>query len=213
MATFYDTPENEGEFCKLDGGELEIDETSVPKFALVPSKIAADALEEGHTPWEVYDALVDSEEGKPEEVKDLLKPCKDWALAAALRGDNGAETSKNGVHIGANLWSAGPSGKGHESMFEWHPWDARAGKTQGRAAVVLGIKREGHRPRGNPVSGGYQAAKQCGGRLPRWSVDGHAHDERAGVGPAPQALLKRHKRKVDGVMHGHQMVQHATNLD
>ena len=94
MATFYDTPGNKGDFCNLGGGELEIDETPVPKFALVPSKIAANALEAGQTPWEVYDALVYFEEGKSEEVKDLLKPCKDWALAAALRGDNGAETSK-----------------------------------------------------------------------------------------------------------------------
>ena len=90
MATFYDTPDNKWEFCNLKGGELEIDETPVPKFALVPSKIAVDALEEGQTPWEVYDALVDFEEGKSEEVK----ACKDWALAAALRGNNGAETRK-----------------------------------------------------------------------------------------------------------------------
>ena len=64
MATFYDTPGNEGDFCNLEGGELEIDETPVPKIALVPSKIAAGALEQGQTPWEVYDALLDFEEGK-----------------------------------------------------------------------------------------------------------------------------------------------------
>ena len=47
MATFYDTPDNEWEFCNLEGGKLEIDETPIPKFALVPSRIAANALEEG----------------------------------------------------------------------------------------------------------------------------------------------------------------------
>ena len=47
MATFYDTPDNKWEFCNLKGGELEIDETPIPKFALVPSRIAANALEEG----------------------------------------------------------------------------------------------------------------------------------------------------------------------
>ena len=42
-------------------------------------------------------ALVDFEDNKSEEVKKLLKPsCKDWALAlaTALRGDQGAKTSK-----------------------------------------------------------------------------------------------------------------------
>ena len=39
MATFCDTPDNEGKFCNLEGGELKIDETPVPKFALLfPSK-------------------------------------------------------------------------------------------------------------------------------------------------------------------------------
>ena len=94
MATFYDQPENEGEFCSLDAGELEMNETTVPKLALVPSKIAADALEVGYMPWEVHDALVDFENGKGDDVKRLLKPCKNWALVAALRGDQGAETSK-----------------------------------------------------------------------------------------------------------------------
>ena len=94
MATYYDQQENEGQFCPLEEGEVEANKTPVPKFTLVPAKIAADALEEGHTPWKVYDALTDFEEEKSEEVKNLLKPCKDWALAAALRGDNGAKTSK-----------------------------------------------------------------------------------------------------------------------
>ena len=65
---------------------MELDETSLPNFALVPSKIAAGALEVGYPPWEVYDALVNFEEDKSDKVKKLLKPCKDWALAAALRG-------------------------------------------------------------------------------------------------------------------------------
>ena len=47
MATFYDTPDNEGDFCNLEGGELEINKMLMPKFALVSSEIAADALEEG----------------------------------------------------------------------------------------------------------------------------------------------------------------------
>ena len=94
MALFYDQLQNDGEFCRLKGGELKINKPPVPKFALVPSKIAADALEEGYTPWEVYDALVDFEERKSEEVKNLLKSCKDWALTAALRSNHSAETGK-----------------------------------------------------------------------------------------------------------------------
>ena len=94
MATFYDNSANKGEFCNLEGNDVDIEQTFVPKFALVPSKIARDALELGYTPWEVYDALLDFEQGKLDNVKELLQPCKDWALAAALRGDNGAETSK-----------------------------------------------------------------------------------------------------------------------
>ena len=94
MATFYDKSENEGKFCHLEDGDLDIEQTFVPKFCLIPAKIARDALELGYTSWDVYDALLDFEEGKSDEVKELLQPCKDWALAAALRGDNGAKTSK-----------------------------------------------------------------------------------------------------------------------
>ena len=47
MATFYDQPESKGQFCSLDTGELEMNETVVPKLALIPSKIAVDAFEVG----------------------------------------------------------------------------------------------------------------------------------------------------------------------
>ena len=70
ITVFYDQPENEGEFCNLEGGESELNDTSVPKCTLVPSKIAAGALEVGYTSWEVYDALVDFEEDKGDEVKE-----------------------------------------------------------------------------------------------------------------------------------------------
>ena len=94
MAMFYNEPANKGESCHLEGGGLEMDGTQVPKIALVPAKLAADALEEEYTPWEVYNALVDIQEGKSHNVKILLNQCKYWALAAALRGNNSAETSK-----------------------------------------------------------------------------------------------------------------------
>ena len=45
MAVFYDQQENEGDFCNLEGGDLELNDTWVPKLVLVPSKIAVDALE------------------------------------------------------------------------------------------------------------------------------------------------------------------------
>ena len=41
---------------------MELNDTLVPKFALVSSKIAADTLEVGYTPWEVHDALLDFED-------------------------------------------------------------------------------------------------------------------------------------------------------
>ena len=72
MAVFYEHPENEGDFCNLEGGELEMNDTSMPKFALVPSKIVADALEVGYTPWEVHDTLLDFRDNKGDEVKKLL---------------------------------------------------------------------------------------------------------------------------------------------
>ena len=49
MAVFFEQSQNEGEFCNLEGGKLKINETSVPKSALVSSKIAADALEIRYT--------------------------------------------------------------------------------------------------------------------------------------------------------------------
>ena len=41
-----------------------MNDTLVPNFALVPSKIEADALEVGYTPWEVHDTLLDFEDDK-----------------------------------------------------------------------------------------------------------------------------------------------------
>ena len=68
MAVFYDQPENERDFCNLEGGELELNDTWVPKFSLFPSTIAADALEVGYMPWEVRDALVDFKGDKGDGV-------------------------------------------------------------------------------------------------------------------------------------------------
>ena len=48
---------------------MELNDTLVPKFVLAPSKIAANALEVGYMTWEVYNALVDFEEDKSDEVK------------------------------------------------------------------------------------------------------------------------------------------------
>ena len=57
MTLFYEQSKNEGEFCNLEGGELEVNKTLVSKFTIAPSKIAADTLEIECTPLEVYDAL------------------------------------------------------------------------------------------------------------------------------------------------------------
>ena len=50
IATFYDKSKNKEEFCYLEGAELDIEQTHVPKFCLVPAKIALDALEWGKHP-------------------------------------------------------------------------------------------------------------------------------------------------------------------
>ena len=81
------------------------------------------------------------------------------------------------------------------------------------AIVIHRAKSERHCPGSNPVDGGYQAKKR-GGKLSGWSIHTHVHDEGARVGPQPQALLKHHvERKVDMAVNGHQVVQHAPNLD
>ena len=38
MATYYDQPENEGQLCTLEEGEVKANVTPVPKFTLVPEK-------------------------------------------------------------------------------------------------------------------------------------------------------------------------------
>ena len=91
-------------------------------------------------------------------------------IGHSVTGRPGRQDEQNGVHTDANFGGAGPAGAEHESQVEWHPWNARTGKTQGRAAVLHQAKREGHRPGGNPVSGGHQAAEYRGGELPRWST-------------------------------------------
>ena len=181
MAVYYDQRENEGQFCPLEEGDLEATETAVPKFALVPAKIAADALEEGYTPWEVYDALTDFEEGKSEEARDLLKPCKDWAVAAALRGDHGAETSKMAYILTPVSGAPTQVTRDLKSRLNGTLGRHVQEKPKGGGAVLHGPRCEGHRPRGSPVSGGHKADQQRGGRLPRWNSDGHADDEGAGV--------------------------------
>ena len=135
MAVFYEQPENEGDFYHLEGGKLELNDTSVPNFALVPLKIAADALEVGYTPWEVHDAMLDFEDDKGDEVKKLLEPCKNWALSAALRGDQGAETSKMVYVLTSILGSQAQLMRKNESQIEGHPENACAEKNP----------REGHR--------------------------------------------------------------------
>ena len=48
----------------------------VPKFALVSSKTAKDALELGYILWDVCEALLDFKQDKSDEIKELLEPCK-----------------------------------------------------------------------------------------------------------------------------------------
>jgi hypothetical protein len=91
VATHYDT--TEGELFQLEDNQAEADSTWVPKLALMPAKIALDAMELEWQPWDVYEALVEFENEKTDQVKQLLGPCKNWALASSIRGAS-AETSK-----------------------------------------------------------------------------------------------------------------------
>ena len=114
MAVFYDQPENEGEFCNLEGDELVLNDTSVPKFTLVPLKIAVDALEVGYTPWEVYVALVDFEDNKLDEVKNT-QAMQRLGVGHSAVGRPGHRDEKNGVHTDTNLGGAYPASPEYES--------------------------------------------------------------------------------------------------
>ena len=114
MATFYDQPENEGEFCSLNAGELEMNETAVPKLALVPSKIAADALEVGYTPWEVHDALVDFKDGK-RRCEAAAQAMQKLGAGRSLEGQPRCRDEQVDVRLDANCGGAHPTHAGHES--------------------------------------------------------------------------------------------------
>ena len=76
MATFCDDSANEENFCNLEGNALMPSNAWVPKFALVSSKTAKDALELGYILWDVCEALLDFKQDKSDEIKELLEPCK-----------------------------------------------------------------------------------------------------------------------------------------
>jgi hypothetical protein len=54
----------------------------------MPAKIALDALEKESHLWDVYKALTDLENNKTNQLKELLKPFKNPALAAAIWRDS-----------------------------------------------------------------------------------------------------------------------------
>ena len=60
MTTYYAQHED-GIFVELGEQELEPGPTAVPKFAIMPAKIALDALEMQLTLWEVYKRLCEDE--------------------------------------------------------------------------------------------------------------------------------------------------------
>ena len=126
----------------------------------------------------------------------------------------GRRDEQNGVHTDANLGGAGPSSAGHESQVVWHPGNARAGKTKGgppaftkqnvRDIARGAIQSMVDTRQQNTAEGIFQdGVYTCS----------HAHDERTRIGILPQALLKRHERKVNGAVYGYQLVQHAPTLD
>ena len=106
MAVFYEHPENERDFCHLEKGELEMNNTSVPKFALVPSKIAADALEVGYTPWEVHDAMLDFEDDKGDEVKKATRAMQKLGAERSAEGRPGRRDKQDGVRPDVNFGGA-----------------------------------------------------------------------------------------------------------
>ena len=73
MATHYDT--TEGGLFQLEDNQVDANATWVPKLALIPAKIALDALEKDSQPWDVYEVLTDFETSKTNQVKELLKQC------------------------------------------------------------------------------------------------------------------------------------------
>ena len=92
------------------------------------------------TPWWIL------RKENSEEVKDLLKPCKDWALAAALRGDNGAETSKMTYILTPISEAPAQVVKDTKARLNGTLGTHVQAKPKEGVAVVLGTKREGHRP-------------------------------------------------------------------
>ena len=85
MVNYYDQMED-GEFANLADHKLEPNAVAVPKFSIMPANIVLGALEMQLTPREMYEKFVEFEQDKSDKVKDFLKTCKDWALAAAMQG-------------------------------------------------------------------------------------------------------------------------------
>ena len=79
------------EFCALDEGELDVDETSIPKLGLVPAAVAEEAAEaeatgDAWTPMDLHERISVWELLQSQAVQDLVAPTKNWCLAAAMVG-------------------------------------------------------------------------------------------------------------------------------
>ncbi len=75
-------------FLDPDPVQLDINVMCIPKFALVPAKIARKDIKQEWTVWQLYKGLSKFEQGKSQEVKDLLTPRKNWTLVTSTRGNN-----------------------------------------------------------------------------------------------------------------------------
>lgn len=134
MATYY-TQHEDGTFVELGEQELKPDPTAMSKCSIIPAKIALDALGMQLTPWEVYKRLCKYKQDKCDKVKELLKPCKDWALAAALRGAS-ADNSKLAYILTPVTRDPWPGGKGPQEQVEGNARQATAGETSRRGANI-----------------------------------------------------------------------------
>lgn len=60
----------------------------IPKALMLSAKIAANVLEGGMAPWELYLAVCNFASGRDMQVQDVIKLAQRWALYAATKGAN-----------------------------------------------------------------------------------------------------------------------------
>ena len=93
IARWYDDPENRNSLFNTSGEQLTATKIAFPTMPMVPAELGLKIVQESMTPWEMLGEIDAFVEDRDDIVKNLLKPARNWALAASVKSSANAENS------------------------------------------------------------------------------------------------------------------------